>query len=123
MTPRTTQVLRISAIALLLGGLSSVAIGLLSSRDVPLRKVSELDKEKDVDSIVHLKGKVVKQIPFLELRAYELQDGTGSILVITKDDFPPLRKEISVKGKLEYESIPLAGQDAGELYVNEQERL
>jgi len=28
-----------------------------------------------------------------------------------------------VKGKLRYQSIPLAGKDFGELYVEEQERL
>lgn len=123
MTPRKTQILRISAIALFLGGVSSVAIGLLSNPDIPLRKISELDKEKDVNSTVYLKGKVVKKIPFLSSRAYELQDATGSILVVTTNDFPLLKKEISIKGKLEYKSIPLAGRDEGELYVKEQERL
>ena len=123
MSSRKIQVLRISAIALFLGGLTSVAIGLFFRPDLPLRNISELDKEKDVNSTVYIKGKVVKKIPFLESRAYELQDESGSILVVTKKDFPPLKKDISIRGELEYQSIPLAGKDEGELYVKEQERF
>lgn len=122
MKPVQIKVLRLSAIALLLGGLTSVVFGWLSLPHVPVKKVSELEKERDVKSTIYLRGKVVKHIPFVGSKAYELKDSTGAILVLTKKDFPPLKKDITIQGELNYKSIPLAGQDLGEFYVNEQKR-
>ena len=115
--------LRIAAIALLLVGLFSIAIGLLSRLNTSVTKISELAKKRDTNSTVYVQGKVIKQIPFLGSRAYQIQDASGTILVITKKEFPPENKEVLIKGKLQYKSIPLGGREFGEVYVKEQERL
>ena len=122
------RALQLGAITLLVGGLlgcnnlNKSGIGVFQP-NVPIGKISEVEKERKIDSIVYLKGNVVKLIPFLEKRAYELKDSTGTILVITKDQFPEAKKELLIKGKVQYKSISLGGQDYGEVYVEEQERL
>ncbi len=115
-------ILRYGAIGLLLGGVFACAIGFISRDNVPITTINQLQKDRDTDATVYLKGKVVKQVPFLGTRAYELQDSTGIILVITNEKFPK-KKEVLIKGKVQYKSIPLGGRDLGEVYVKEQERL
>ncbi|HEY9852188.1 MAG TPA: hypothetical protein V6D28_22130 [Leptolyngbyaceae cyanobacterium] len=118
-----SYVLRISAIALFLGGMTSLAVGFLSAGSVTVTNISEVQTQRDDDARVYVKGKVVNQVPLLELRAYQLQDSTGTILVVTKDKFPPKDKELLIKGKVEYQSIPLGGQELGEVYLKEEKRL
>lgn len=117
------QVLRFGAIGLLLGGVFACVVGFFSRDNVAVTKINQLQKDRDTDSTVYIRGKVVKQVPFLGTRAYEVQDSTGTILVITKEKFPPQNREVLIKGKVQYKSIPLGGGDLGEVYVKEQERL
>lgn len=118
-----SYVVRISAIALLMGGLSSLAVGFFSDSNVSVTQINELQNQRDDNATVYVKGKVVKEVPLLDLRAYHLQDSTGTILVITKDKFPPKSKEVLIKGKVEFKSIPLGGKDLGEVYLKEERRL
>ena len=73
--------------------------------------------------MVYLQGKVVKQVPLVERQVYQLQDSTGIIWVLTNQTNIQQGEQILVEGKLRYESIPLAGKDFGELYIEEQEQL
>lgn len=118
-----SYVLRISAIALFLGGITSLAVGFLSAGSVTVTNISEVQTQRDDNATVYVKGKVVSQVPLLDLRAYHLQDSTGTILVVTKEQFPPQSKELLIKGKVEYKSIPLGGRDLGEVYLKEEKRL
>lgn len=118
-----SYVLRISAIALFLGGITSLAVGFLSAGSVTVTNISEVQTQRDDNATVYVKGKVVSQVHLLDLRAYHLQDSTGTILVVTKEQFPPQSKELLIKGKVEYKSIPLGGRDLGEVYLKEEKRL
>ncbi|MFB2933887.1 hypothetical protein ACE1B6_01275 [Aerosakkonemataceae cyanobacterium BLCC-F154] len=128
MKQELIQMLQVGTITLLVGGLFSCTkvnesgMGILSP-NVPVSKVSEIQQQSKVNSTVYLKGNVVKLIPFLEKRAYELKDGTGTITVVTKEQFPKQEAEIAIQGKVLYKSVPAGGQDFGEFYIEEQKRL
>ena len=85
--------------------------------------IRDLKPQQDNNVMVYLQGKVAKQIPLLERQVYQLQDSTGTIWVLTNQTSIQQGDEVLVKGKVRYESIPLAGKDFGELYIEEQEQL
>ena len=128
MKQELIQMLQVGTITLLVGGLFSCTkvnesgMGILSP-NVSVSKVSEVQQQSKVNSTVYLKGNVVKLIPFLEKRAYELKDGTGTITVVTKEQFPKQKAEIVIQGKVLYKSVPAGGQEFGEFYIEEQKRL
>lgn len=128
MKQELIQILQLSTVTFLLGGLFSCTqvnesgIGMLSP-NVSVSKVSEVQQQSKVNSTVYLRGNVVKLIPFLENRAYELKDGTGIITVVTKEPFPKQKQEIVIQGKVLYQSVPAGGQEFGEFYIEEQKRL
>jgi RecJ-like exonuclease len=92
----------------LMGGASAVKIG-------------ELKPETGNGTTVRLQGKVVQQIPLAGWRMYQLQDSTGKVWVLTKRTDVRLQTAVSIEGKVYFQSIPIAGQDFGEIYVEEQQ--
>lgn len=91
----------------------------LSVLDFGVTKVSEVQKQK-TNFTVNLQGKINTQAPLLEQRAYELQDSTGSIWVVTREPLPALGTQVKVTGKVRYQEILLNGQDQGTVYVEQQ---
>ena len=85
--------------------------------------IRDLKPQQDNNTMVYLQGKVAKRIPLLERQVYQLQDSTGTIWVLTNQTSIQQGDEVLVKGKVRYESVPLAGKDFGELYIEEQEQL
>lgn len=114
---------------LLLGGLLSCnasapsGVSVFGSPNVPLTNIGDLPQKQDADSQVYLKGQVNSQAPFVGSSAYELRDQTGKIWVLTTQTLPNQGDEVIVKGKVQYRSIPLAGKELGEVYLQEQEQL
>jgi len=103
----------------------SLAIALLASLfgcQTPLIVVEEISAKK-VDKTVYLTGKVVHQAPFLDNAAYQLEDDTGKIWVVTTQNPPRLNQKINIKGKIQYQSLPFAQQELGDFYVVELEQL
>jgi len=49
--------------------------------------------------------------------AYQLQDSTGTIWVLTNQAGLQLEDKVLIKGNIHYQSIPLAGKDFGEVYA------
>jgi hypothetical protein len=89
-------------------------------------KITDVQQKRQVDTEVYLQGKVENRAPFVGNAAYQLQDTTGSIWILTKQTLPQLGDEILVKGKVRYQSIKLkdlADQDLGEVYVEETEQI
>lgn len=89
-------------------------------------KIADVQQKRQVDAEVYIQGKVENRAPFLGNAAYQLQDTTGSIWILTKQTLPQLGDDILVKGKVRYQSIKLkdlANQDLGEVYVDETEQL
>ncbi|MDJ0704277.1 MAG: hypothetical protein QNJ46_13410 [Leptolyngbyaceae cyanobacterium MO_188.B28] len=72
---------------------------------------------------VYLRGRVKQRIPLLNGWIYQLQDNTGSIWVMTPTPAPKVGEEILIKGLIHYEAIPVAGEDLGEHYIEEQEQI
>ncbi len=84
--------------------------------------IEQAQQPQQTNKIVYLKGTAGKQAPFLGSSAYELIDATGSLWVVTKARVPPEGTEVLIKGQILYQSIPLAGREAGEFYLEELER-
>jgi hypothetical protein len=87
----------------------------------PLIVVAAVSAPK-VGKTVYLTGKVVHLAPFLGNGAYQLADGTGKIWVVTTKTLPQKNQQINLKGKIAYQSLPLAEQELGEFYLVELER-
>lgn len=128
MKQELIQMLQLGTITLLLGGLFSCTqvnesgFSILSP-NVPVSNVNEIKQQSQVNSTVYLKGEVGKLIPFLDKRAYELEDETGTITIVTKNPFPKQKQQIVIQGKVMYKSVPAGGQEFGEFYIEEQKRL
>ncbi len=89
-------------------------------------KVRKIQTENKIDNQVYLKGTVESRAPFLETGAYELTDNTGSIWILTTTELPKIGAEITIKGKIRYQSIVVpqfGNQDVGDFYVEELERI
>ena len=91
-----------------------------------LASIGDIQQKRQVDGEVYLRGKVENRAPFVGNAAYQLQDGTGTIWVLTNQALPQLGDEVLLKGEVRYKSITLkewAGKDVGEVYVEEMEQL
>lgn len=81
------------------------------------------ESPKKVGKTVYLTGKVLHIAPFLGNAAYQIEDATGKIWVVTTQTIPQLNQQINIKGKIEYQSLPIAKQELGDFYLVELERL
>lgn len=84
--------------------------------------VAKIDTTK-LNKTVSLTGKVVQVAPFVENAAYQIEDDTGKIWVVTIKAPPQPGEKIQIKGKIQYQSLPFAEQELGELYLVELEQL
>ncbi|MDJ1181438.1 hypothetical protein PJF56_21470 [Roseofilum sp. BLCC_M91] len=94
--------------------------GLPSNLITPIESLSPTASET-----VYLQGRVVKLIPLLNRYAYQLEDDTGVVVVLTTGEVqePAIGDSVKVRGQLRHQSIPIQGQELGEVYVLELERL
>lgn len=88
-----------------------------------ITKISEIQQKKEGFTTVYLQGKVGIRAPFLKAGAYKLQDATGEIWVITNQTVPNVGDEVVIKGQLQFQAIPVSGQELGEVYVQEEQQL
>jgi hypothetical protein len=72
---------------------------------------------------VQIKGKVQQQAPLLNGQVYQLQDATGTIWVLSPQTNLHQGDIVVVKGLPRYQSISIARQEWGEVYLEEQEVL
>ena len=84
--------------------------------------VEEISPKK-VDRTVYLTGKVVRIAPLLERSAYQVEDSTGNVWVVTTQAPPPLNRQVNLKGEIKYQSLPLGERELGDFYLIELERL
>ena len=98
-----------------------IAIPLINARyPSTIAKLPTLSKRR---SLVYVQGTVTKLAPFLDAGAYQLEDETGKIWVFTQQPLPNEGDEILIRGKLRYESIFHSGEDWGEYYLVESQKL
>jgi hypothetical protein len=90
-----------------------------------IAQIQNLKKENKVNSQVYLKGKVQSIAPLLDVGAYQITDGTGNIWVFTNNKLPIPGEEMTIKGRVNYQSVAPEGmgRDVGDFYVEELERI
>ena len=81
--------------------------------------IERIQTRSRADYTVRLKGKVGDRAPLFNGQVYQLQDSTGTIWVLTHDTSLQTGEQVSIRGQVRYQSIPLAGQEQGEFYIEE----
>lgn len=111
----------------LLGCANSAPFGLsglsFSNMGLNITQISDISQNPTIDSVVHLQGQVTNRAPLMGLSAYQLKDTTGTIWVFTNQTLPKLGDAVVIKGKLQFQTIPVSGQEFGEVYVVEEQVL
>jgi hypothetical protein len=111
--------LKIAIFPLIIIGLISCnpltgAITLLNNPDT----VMEIKKQAPNASI-SFTATVANIAPFLKGGAYQLQDNTGNIWVITQETLPPVGEEIRLKALVQEKKIMVEDQVFSEYYLQE----
>ena len=116
-------------VSLVVGGLIGCTplshLGLAQPSITPIRELSPqtATTSSSEDDLIRLEGQVVDRAPFLDSGSYQLQDETGTVWVLTNGSLPQTGERVQITGKVTYQSIPMGGQDVGELYILEVEKL
>jgi hypothetical protein len=95
----------------------------ISDRSGNIVNIDELHQNPSGVRTIYLQGEVANRAPFLAGGAYELQDATGTIWVIANQTLPEIGDKVTVRGQVQFQSIPLGGRDLGEVYVQEEAQL
>ncbi|MBH8574863.1 hypothetical protein I8752_17915 [Nostocaceae cyanobacterium CENA369] len=83
-------------------------------------QIREIKPEQDKKATVYIQGKVEKQVPLVKKWAYQINDSTDKIWVVTNQSNLKQGTQVVIKGKVLYQSIPLANQEFGEVYLEEE---
>jgi hypothetical protein len=90
---------------------------------VTVQSVQQQPQRNWLTQTVKLRGQVGSLAPLLKGQVYELQDATGKIWVLSPNRQLRSGQQILIQGRVRYESIDVAGQDFGEVYIEEQQQL
>lgn len=103
-------------------GIVTILLGSLASCGTPEITIEEIP-QRESGRMVYLTGKVTQSAPFIDGAAYQLEDKTGKIWVVSDKKLPQLNRDLAIKGEIQYQSLPIAQQEFGDFYVIELERL
>ena len=99
---------------------SLISSDLLTSKAIiPINAIAEQSKTETI----YVTGKVTKVAPLLGNNAYQVQDSTGTIWVITTAHLPSVGQNILIKCHIKSQSLSLISQELEELYLVELEQL
>ena len=87
----------------------------------PVTPIAEVGESRR--PTVYLAGRVERHLPLVGQGLYELVDDSGAIWVISAGMPPPVGTVLTVRATILYEQILLRGQDIGDHYAEELERL
>ncbi len=107
---------------LLLISLGTILLGSLVSCKTAFISIDKISTQ-NIGKTIYVTGKVVHLAPFVDNAAYQIEDATGKIWIVTSQTSPQLGQQITIKGKIEYQSLPFAEQELGDLYLVELEQL
>jgi hypothetical protein len=85
----------------------------IAANVTPIQKISQ----KNQDTTIYIQGTVEKTAPLIKKKAYQINDSTGKIWVITNQRNLVIGEQVILKGDVRYKSIPLADQEYGEIYL------
>lgn len=114
-----TRILLIGIIPLFLVILGWTNITNLAINSSDIIQISEIKEDYDNSQKVQIEGKVIKIVPLVGSFAYQIEDNTGKIWVITQNQPPQLNQEIIVDGILQYQDITIGQEDFGDFYILE----
>ncbi len=106
--------LPIATLAALVGGLAIAKPELLNRVGIGVTPVGDImaHPTQHRGKTVTIRGKVINQAGILGVGTYELQDGSGSIWVLTQAGIPELQTEVFIKGQPN-EGVTIAGKNFG----------
>ncbi|TVQ59331.1 MAG: hypothetical protein EA366_05050 [Spirulina sp. DLM2.Bin59] len=93
--------------------------GAIADRFTTGGQISHIEAQQAGQSI-RLEGQVTQQAAFLEGGAYEVEDSSGRIWVLTTGELPAVGDRLTIQGEIVYEDIGIEGM--GEVYIRELER-
>lgn len=119
---------RLGLVALCLSAIgcgTSPNLPVASSNVITMLQPGERVKARDVgskrDQVVQVEGKIKAQAPLAGgQRAYEVQDDSGSVWIVTNRSIPPVGSSVTVSGTVRLQKIDLAGQDQSTVYIEQQ---
>jgi hypothetical protein len=87
----------------------------------PVTPIAEVDQHRQ--GTTYLEGQVGQLLPLIDQSLYQLTDPSGAIWVVTTAPPPTLGEQVTIRATIHYESILMRGQDIGEHYAEELERM
>jgi len=87
----------------------------------PIVPIAEVDQHHQSEA--YLEGRVEQHLPLLGQGLYQLIDDSGEIWVVSADSPPAVGEFVTIRAVIHYESILMQGQEIGEHYAEEVERL
>jgi hypothetical protein len=88
-----------------------------SANVTPIRDIKKPAPDKQVT--VYVQGKVEKEAALIDQKALLIDDTTGKIWVVTNQTNLQVGQQVVLKGTVQYQSIPLAGREYGEVFLIE----
>lgn len=110
------------ALFLVVGLLSCSNLGYLGINAIGanITQIQDLKAQQEDGKTLYVQGKVEKRVPLLNRYAYQINDSTGKIWVVTNQTGLRQGSQVVIKGKVRYQSIPLGDKEYGELYIDEE---
>jgi len=90
---------------------------------VTVQNVRQQPQRNWFTKTVKLQGQVGSLAPLINGQVYELQDATGKIWVLSPSRQSKSGQRILIQGRVRYQPIEIAGQNLGEVYIEEQQQL
>jgi len=85
--------------------------------------IAALQGQSETDTVVSVQGTVRDRAPLLKQTAYQLQDDTGEIWVITSDSAPESGQTVTIQAKIKSKSFVLHQQRSQELYLQQVQQF
>lgn len=97
-----------------------VRLGLWTLLGQPISIQTAQQSLDALGSTVILEGTVRDRVPLVDAQVYQLQDASGSLWVVSGNTGLQVGETVRIRGKLRFQSIPVEGQELGELYVEQE---
>jgi hypothetical protein len=92
----------------------------ISSLDIVY--VSQLKEDFRKFQKVKIDGQVIKIIPLVGSFAYQIQDNTGEIWVVTENEPPQINQKLVIDGTLQYQDVAIGAKNFGDFYILESKK-
>jgi uncharacterized protein YdeI (BOF family) len=83
---------------------------------VPIETIA---RQPQSDQVIYLRGSIGRTVPLLQGTVYELQDATGRIWVLSRNQVPKTGTEVLIRGIVRQEAIP-AHLGAASIFIEQQ---